>query len=89
MEHLTVEAPKTKEPWKMTQSEFIEAQKESSERAGLKLDKGTELTKKFLSYQQEYHKEWVLTALKDGKFVPKRVLKDYPDLVELSTEHLT
>lgn len=83
MEHLT-ERPaivgKTIVPWKMTQREFIEEQKKNYEEAGLKIVKGTRLAKKFESYHKQWHKDWVRTILEEGKSVPDKVLRDYPEI---------
>lgn len=81
------ENPTTMIPWQMTQKEFVDAQKKDYEEAGLELREGTKLAEKFESYQKDYHKEWVETALKDGKFIPAKVLRDYPELKKKYTQY--
>jgi len=73
-------------PWEMTAEEFM---KEGKEVLGKTIDFSThpKFAKEFEDYYRKWHREWVESAIKDGEYIPDKVLKDYPELREKYSEH--
>jgi len=72
-----------KEPWQMTQDEWaIQKAKQPNE----KQKDVSEADRKAIFINSGLHKKAVEKALKEGKPVPEKVLKDYPGLSKQSSE---
>ncbi len=85
MEHLTVEAPKTKEPWQMTKEEFKNYY-DTHPDMDCGLASMEEMLRDVGRYDKYYaaRKYLVREALWKNEHVPDRVLEDYPE-VELDS----
>ena len=85
-----------KEPWEMTRAEFIDdienqlAEKKSTKQFPDKQYHLDNIRKKTVATGESYigmmaadnrHKKAIEQAISEGKFIPKEVLKDYPDLI--------
>ncbi len=64
--------------WEMTRDEFVEEQSRIHKKAGVPSNLIDNTS--FINGQREYHREWVVIGLSEGRSIPKKVLKDYPDL---------
>jgi len=81
----------SKEPWEMTQAEYVKSRMAMADPAFLrKADKIAAASRSRIgSFSGEYaskfrlgHKNRVEAALRQGKTVPSKVLKEYPDLAK-------
>jgi len=77
-----------KEPWQMTQKEFIERVRDyirkQKQREGIPYTEGNLLDDQ--EYPELTHRSEIGFALAEGKPVPAEVLKDYPDLKPIKAE---
>lgn len=67
-----------KEPWQITQKQWVALQRAHRKAIGQSEDSGTQFAPN--ADYEEYHKQQVKDALKAGKEVPAEVLAEYPDL---------
>lgn len=86
---------KAKEPWMMTYKEFFDiagSEYTAGERFGVPtknrvpINPETGYSIKGATPEERIHRAVLMKALKEGKPVPKEVLKDYPELVEKPPE---